>query len=212
MKFIIPARKGSTGFPNKNRYLFKHTAEILKEYSSDVIVSTNDDHIASLARKFNFCVHNRTEENARNISTTHAIMKEIVDFYNFEKNETLVMLYLTYPGRKFEDIKKAISFFEKSNSNSMLCYFNPDDSPYLMMYKIDDNRGEPVIKHNLCRRQDYRPCMRICHYIVMFKSIELKHLNNDLYNSNTTYMELEKKPWDIDTMSQFEKFLKEEQV
>ena len=41
--------------------------------------------------------------------------------------------------------------------------------------------GKQLVKHNLYRRQDYPKCFRICHMVSIFKSNQLKNLNNNLY-------------------------------
>ena len=53
---VIPARRNSKSLPFKNRFLFKFTAEFLKDNKlfDKVYVNSDDLHLKSLAQKYNF--------------------------------------------------------------------------------------------------------------------------------------------------------------
>ena len=50
--------------------------------------------------------------------------------------DNIIMLYLTYPERTYEDIKRAIKFYESNHAYSLLCKKKISTSPFLMMYEI----------------------------------------------------------------------------
>jgi len=186
MKIIIPARRGSEGLPLKNRMLFLYTANLLKIYSKNVIVSSDDKEIKKESRHHGFSFHERSRCSASSKASPKEFMEEIINDCNIDKDEIIMILYLTYPERNVADIDGAWDFFTKHNSDSMLCAKKVSVSPYMMAVKCGA-KGRQVIKHNYYRRQDYPECFEISHFICIFKVGELPNLNNNLYNKNTIF-------------------------
>lgn len=184
---LIPARKGSKGLPFKNRILFEYTANTIPEkYKKDTFVSTDDELIEDMSKKYGFNLHKRSKKSATDTATS----KNILEDFACNSKEYLITLYLTYPERKWLDIESGITFFNKHNSKSLLCKKKLKVSPYLMMYELENNKGKQIINHNLCRRQDYKPCFEISHFISIININELSSLNNNLYNENTNFMSI----------------------
>jgi len=206
IKYLIPARKGSKGLPGKNRLLFDETAKLLK--GKDVIVSTDDEILIEKSKEYNFNVHVRSEKNASDLATTKDFVLEIIKDLKFDKDDIIVMLYLTYPGRTLKDIENAINFFESNNANSLLCREKTSDSPYIMLFEKPDNKGEQVIKHNFSRRQDYLEVFKLCFFVCIFKVKEVVNLNNNMYNNDTIYYKLNDNIFDIDTIDDLERYYK----
>lgn len=206
IKYLIPARKGSKGLPYKNRMLFNFTSSIVKNHFKNVFVSSNDNFIKNLSYENNFNFHERSEKNSSDTSTTKEFVEEFINFYKFKDDDIIVMLMLTYPERKKEDIENAIKFFIKNNGKSLLCKKECFQTPYLMMFEEDNFKGKQVIKHNLCRRQDYRKVFEISHFISIFKVSEVKKLNNNLYNENTLFYNISNNTLDIDNKKDLENF------
>jgi CMP-N,N'-diacetyllegionaminic acid synthase len=198
---LIPARKNSKGFKHKNRHLFKHTAKIIPELLQDkTYIFTDDEEIIKLSKPYSFRVAKRDPLTAKDNSTTKDF---VLDFIGQINAKTVVLLYLTYPKRTWQDVNKAMSVFKDNDINSLLCKYDAIASPYLMMYELPDNMGKQIINHNLCRRQDYKKCFSISHYISIFNTKEVANLNNNLYNSNTYFLQINK-PIDIDTKKDFD--------
>ena len=199
---LIPARKGSKGIPFKNRILFCDTAKIIpNSLKSDTYVSTNDDFIMDLCKVYDLNVHKRTEESSQDRATSKDF---VLDFIKKSK-DYLITLYLTYPERTWDDVQRAISFFNEMVANSLLCKKKLKVSPYLMMYDLGDGKGRQIIHHDLCRRQDYKPCFEISHFVSIIKKSELSKLNNNLYNEDTIFYPICDKI-DIDTLQDLEKY------
>lgn len=206
IKYLIPARKNSKGLPFKNRMLFKNTADAIKKFSNDVFVSSDDEEIKKMSEEYNFNFHKRSARNASSEATTKDFVREFVNDLKFEDETIVVMLMLTYPNRNYFDIENCLNFFVKNNGKSLLCKKDINTTPYLMMFEKEDNLGEQVIKHNLCRRQDYRKVFELCHFISIFKVSEIEKLNNNLYNHDTVYYKIDKEIFDIDTIKDLELF------
>jgi CMP-N,N'-diacetyllegionaminic acid synthase len=195
LTFIIPARKGSKRFPFKNRILFKYTADLVKDYTDRVIVSTDDEFIIDLAKKYKFTVHKRKKRLSSDTSTTKDFMLDVEDKV---KKDNLCLLYLTYPYRTMEDIVKLYYYFIKNKHKSMITTQPVLTHPYLTIIK-KDNKVIQTVNHDLCRYQDYPITEEITHYLFFCKKGEINKLNNNLYNTKTTYFyNLDKRVTDID--------------
>ena len=180
--YIIPARKGSKGLPGKNKKLFNYTYDTIpKEILGNVIVTSDDIDIINMSAA---CRHILREDN---ISTDDASIKsvllDVVKKFELPDDDVICMLYLTYPGRTWDDIQKAIDYFYIEQAESLLCRKEVITHPFMCIY----NDGSQVIEHNLYRRQDYPETFEICHYIQICYVSELKKLNNNLYNRSTVY-------------------------
>ena len=197
--YVIPARKGSKGIPFKNRKLFEYTSTVIpkKEYSN-VIVSSDDDHILLSAKRYGFKTHIRSEGSSSDESSTKDFMTEIVN--DMVLDGDICMLYLTYPQRTWKEVGEAYDFFNKLEAKSLLCKEPAETHPYVCLYELDGSKGSQVINHNLCRRQDYPRCFKVCHKIAIFKKDEIKNLNSNLYNKDTIYFSTEK-TLDVDKYS-----------
>ena len=75
-----------------------------------------------------------------------------------------------------------------------------------MLFEESENRGSQVIKHDLYRRQDYRKCFHLSHYIHICKISEINRLNKNLYNPDTLYYPMER-VLDIDTLEDYHKYI-----
>ena len=185
---IIPARAGSKGWPGKNVRLFDHTASIIPvEYRKSVIVTTDDPTIAGLAIDYNFKVHDRDEPLSNDKADTKSVMRDVVKHHKIRPSSSVIMLYLTYPGRTWDDVSGMYNTFISSSAESMLCSQPVKTHPCLMMFPGPNSTGTQVIEHDMYQRQQYPECFEISHYICMFKPRELSKLNKNMYNSNTKF-------------------------
>ena len=202
---IIPARKGSKGLPGKNRILLDHTlSKIQKKYHKKVIISTYDDYIVKKVQNDwpNCKIHLRSKESALDTASTKQCLEEVIKDHSLHGD--LIMLYLTYPKRKWTEIEKAYNWYLKTGSKSLLCKESIEIHPFLCMYELESGKGRQIVEHNLYRRQDYPKCFKICHMITIFDTKELKQLNNNLYNEDTIYYKI-KPALDIDTPQDYRK-------
>ena len=205
MKIIIPARKGSKGLPFKNRKLFDYTVNTIpQELLSNVYVSTDDEMILEKAAAKNIATIKRKQHLAQDNTSTKDVMADVIKSLSLDPLETILMLYLTYPERSWDDVESAIKFFKKNKATSLLCKKDLPISPYLCMIE-DGIKGKQLIKHDLYRRQDYPNCFEISHFICLFKVLELNNLNNNMYNSNTIFYKI-RQVVDVDQPIDMENF------
>lgn len=200
--FIIPARKGSKGFPHKNRSLIDFTIESIPPVLREKILITTDDN--QIIKRFSdLKVVKRSTKNSDDMASMKDVLREIKP--NIETTN-IVLLYLTYPERTFNDITSTIKFFINKNAKSLLCKKPLNTSPFLMMFD-HGLYGSQIIKHNLYRRQDYQKCFEISHFVAIMRLSEIENLNNNLYNEETVFYPI-KNVIDVDLREDLQKYVK----
>tara|TARA_R110002110_G_scaffold234140_4_gene450265 strand:+ start:572 stop:1207 length:636 start_codon:yes stop_codon:yes gene_type:complete len=200
MRIIIPARLGSKGVPFKNRKLLSLTMETIPEkLRLKTIVSTNDPEIVrAVDEQYVGCaIHHRSEESCRDESSMKDCAVEVVEDLQIG-HEDVAILYLTYPERTWAQVESAYNWFRENSGKSLLCRQETQSHPFLCFYELPNGRGSPLVRHDLHRRQDYPSCFHVRHMISIFKGHELENLNENLYNDDTLFYEIDK-TLDVDT-------------
>lgn len=175
---IIPARGGSKGIPRKNvkdldgKPLIAYIIETALEVSEidRVIVSTDDDEIAEVAKKCGAEVpFTRPEELARDETPTLPVLQHAVKYLDRNENykvDTVVLLYATSPLVKAERVSEAIKMLKAGEFDSVLSvvedrkhYWIEKNGCYERLYpKVLKNRQytKPLFKENgaiyVCKR------------------------------------------------------------
>ena len=124
---FIPARGGSKGVPNKNikefagKPLIVHSIEYALNCSQidEVVVSTDDDKIAKIARKAGAKVIIRPPELSTDSATTESTIHHFLNKFN-KKPDILVLLQPTSPYRPKRSLENAISHFTENEFDSLL--------------------------------------------------------------------------------------------
>tara|TARA_R110002072_G_scaffold8922_8_gene44194 strand:+ start:69 stop:710 length:642 start_codon:yes stop_codon:yes gene_type:complete len=195
MKIFIPAREGSKGLPYKNRKLLGHTLSMIPDsYKSSVIISTNDQKIYDRAILDGFNAVWREDSLSQDEVSIKQVLSSLIKNENISCKETVIMLYLTYPERKWEEVEKILAFYLEHGATSLLCKKEIKSHPYLCMVESGDGKhGTQLVSHNLYRRQDYPICFEISHYVSIFQANEVQNLNDNLYNEKTFFYKIEDK-------------------
>ena len=124
---FIPARGGSKGVPNKNikefagKPLIVHSIEYALNCSQidEVVVSTDDDKIAKIARKAGARIVNRPPELSTDSAVTESAIHHFVNKFN-KKPDILVLLQPTSPYRPKGSLENAITHFTENGFDSLL--------------------------------------------------------------------------------------------
>lgn len=207
---IIPARKGSKRFKNKNRKLLYYTLdELPPEEYKQTIITTDDPAIKKEVSNTDVKVLDRDNELANDEASMKDVLIDVRESFGFiTKQDIFVLLYLTYPGRSYTDIEEARKFFDDHNSKSLLCRQPVKSHPYLCMYQKNNNRGSQIVEHNLYRYQDYPEVFELSHFISIMEAGVIEDLNPNLYNEDTVYFPLRRNVVDVDYKSDFDEFLR----
>jgi CMP-N,N'-diacetyllegionaminic acid synthase len=132
---IIPARGGSKRVPRKNlldlngKPLIAWSIEsgLKSEYIDKVIVSSDDDEILSISKKYKSNTIVRPLELASDTATTFDTIKHVID--NTKKYDYIVLLQPTSPLRNEEHIDEAIKLLGLKNSDAVVSVCETDHSP-----------------------------------------------------------------------------------
>ena len=145
---IIPARGGSKSIPRKNIALVAGKPLIYYTIRSAgqsklldaVLVSTDDEEIAAVARSFDAAVpFLRPEEFARDDSTDIEFMRHALEWLKAERGwepEILVNLRPTGPLRSGEDIDRVIQLMLETGCDSVRTVSRPRSNPF-KMWRVD---------------------------------------------------------------------------
>ena len=189
---LIPARGGSKGIKNKNiidlcgKPLIQYTIDAAKgsKYIDDVVVSTDSEAIADVARKCGAEIpFLRPVELATDTSKSIDVVVHAVDFLKKQGREYDCVLFLqpTQPLRTVEDIDLAVDTFYSNGRKSLVSVCEVENHPILMR---TINKG--ILEHLMncgsdCRRQDMSDyyCVNGCIYINPIEDINRNLSQND---------------------------------
>ncbi|MHA1200519.1 MAG: acylneuraminate cytidylyltransferase family protein [Candidatus Heimdallarchaeaceae archaeon] len=170
---IVPARGGSKGIKGKNlrilngKPLIEHTIfrAIESEYIDTIVLSSDDEEILSLGKKFPIIIMKRPLELAQDHTPMKEVVLDVLRRLDEEgkKFSSFVLLQPTSPLRERDDIDRTIESLYSSSSHSSvsICLFEPH--PFLAVSIDDNNRLSTYIKdtEKYERRQDYPDLYRI---------------------------------------------------
>lgn len=209
MKIIIPARRGSKGLPGKNRILLSSTIEIIPdEFINSTYVLTDDSKIKQISAGYGISSIDRPAETATDSASMKSSMEWTISHLKsigeMDHPEDILLLYLTYPERTWDDVTRAIKFYLEREAVSLLCKKPAPVSPFLMLMENGDHGIQPFY-HDLYRRQDYPSCFELSHYVCIFNSDYINSLNNNLYSSQTVFMPISS-AIDVDTQKDLDQY------
>jgi N-acylneuraminate cytidylyltransferase len=143
---IIPARGGSKGIPRKNLVNFSGKplmqwsidAALKSNYITDVVVSSDDDEILSLAQlNKEVIVIKRPKELAQDNSKTAPVLTHVLESLKEVKFDYLILLQPTSPLRTTEDIDLAFEKLFNSEATSLISVCELEHHPY-KSFKLDE--------------------------------------------------------------------------
>ena len=170
---------------------------------SKVVVSTEDDEIANIAKKLNAFIIKRPKKLATNTSQSIDVVKHAINFLERQDNlkiDFIVLLQPTSPLRTAEDIDKAISKYLKTECDSLVSVSESSHSPYFM-YKLQKNFLKPLLKNNTksTRRQDMPKTFQINGAIYITSRNMIMNKNILIGKNVLPYVMSKEKSIDIDS-------------
>ena len=169
--FLIPARGGSKGIPNKNiinllskpliGYTIEECFHLSKLYDCEICVSTDSNDIKNVAENFGLKVpFLRPEHLSNDTASSESVILHALDWYqnNGINFDFVVLLQPTSPLRKCNHIVDAINMYLENQKNSidmMVSVKISKANPYFNLFE-DNNNGmlTKSIKSSYIRRQD----------------------------------------------------------
>lgn len=140
---IIPARGGSKRVPRKNvldlcgKPLIAYTVEaaLKSKYIDKVVVSSDDEEILQISKKFGAETIKRPDILASDTATTFDAIKHAID--SLEKYEYIVLLQPTSPLRNSKHIDEAIELLKEKKASAVVSVCEMEHSP-LWSNTLDD--------------------------------------------------------------------------
>lgn len=146
---IIPARSGSKGIRNKNiidicgKPMMNHSIEaaINAECFDRVIVSTDSEYYAEIARTAGAEVVYRDESVSNDTATTYMVLEDLLKKIQIDF-EYFMLLQPTSPLRDHTHIKEAVSLFESQFSRfDFLASVKEADHPRVLVNPIGEDHS-----------------------------------------------------------------------
>lgn len=209
-RILIPARRNSKGLRFKNRKLFSYTIDsIPKELLCRVTVSTDDENIIEICKDLGIHYIDRPWHLADDEASMKSVVEHYVKTVQPDDRDSIVVMYLTYPQRKWEDVEAALKYMNDYGASSLLGRVEINGThPYLYMREVNGICGEQLTPHNLYRRQSYPVCFEISHYLCITKAWAVSGLNSNMYADNTIFYRINNKVIDVDSESDLQEFNK----
>lgn len=166
--YLIPARGGSKGVPRKNIRLLgglpliahsiRH-ALACAENPEDVVVSTDSEEIAKVAREYGASVpFMRPAELATDTAGSREVMLHAVDTLNAQGRgyDTIILLQPTSPFRNPADIVAAAKLYDKCRPDMVVSVKQAQANPYYNAFECDSKGCLKISKGDglITRRQD----------------------------------------------------------
>ena len=138
--YIIPARGGSKGLPGKNIRLlgnkpliaYSIEAAVNSIFKGTVIVSTDDEEIATVGKKYGAAVpFMRPDELATDAASTMDLVFHAINFYKQQHVffDLVVVLQPTSPLRTSSDIDLAISLMKEKKVDAVVSVCESEHHP-----------------------------------------------------------------------------------
>jgi len=132
---IILARGGSKRLPRKNildlngKPLIAYSIEagLQSKYIDKVIVSSDDEEILSISKKFGADIIKRPNKLANDTATSLDAIKHTIE--NTDKYDYIILLQPTSPLRNAKHIDEAIELLEIKKANAIVSICEMDHSP-----------------------------------------------------------------------------------
>lgn len=207
---IIPARAGSKGIKDKNivdlngKPLIAYSIEaaLKSKYIDKIVVSTDGEEIAQVAKKYGAEVpflrpKNISLDTSKTIEAVTHCIEELKK--QGEKYDYMILLQPTQPLRQAWHIDEAIEFIIKKDEEALLSVSKVKDHPILTRTIDENNHTINLLQETSTkRRQDFQSYYKVNGAIYINKINE--NLNNEtsLNDNKLAYIMDEKYDIDID--------------
>lgn len=209
--YIIPARGGSKGIPNKNivdlhgRPLIDYTISATLSVTSPdrVILSTDSDRIAEVGEQCGLNVgYRRPSELATDRAGSREVILHAMDWYertvgNFD---CIVLLQPTSPLRNADDIRGALELYNH-DIDMVVSVTEASANPYYNCYEVDENGFLHISKGAglLTRRQDAPDAWEYNGAVYVINPRSIKEMPLGKFEKRVPYTMPRERSIDIDT-------------
>src|SRR5574344_33525 len=178
---IIPARGGSKRLPRKNvldlcgKPLIAYSIEagLQSKYIDKIVVSSDDEEILQISKKFGAETIKRPDYLAGDTATTFDAIKHTIE--NVEKYDYIVLLQPTSPLRNEKHIDEAIELLEEKQADAIVSVCEMDHSPLWSNILPEDGNMRGFLREEILnkRSQDLEKYYRLNGAIYICKTYKL---------------------------------------
>jgi len=191
---IIPARGGSKRLPKKNvldlagqpLIAWSIEAGLKSKYIDRVIVTSDDNEILDISKKYGAEIIKRPDELASDTATTFDAIKHAID--SVTKYDYVVLLQPTSPLRNDRHIDEAIELLESKNAHAIVSICEMDHSPLWSNTLPEDGNMSNFLRDEVInkRSQDLETYYRLNGAIYICKTNNLLEeksffIKNDIF-------------------------------
>ena len=169
--YIIPARGGSKGIPRKNikplagKPLICYSIDTARALGADdrhIVLSTDDDEIAAVARRYGLPIdYRRPAALATDTAGSREVIIDAMDYADRSGigYDCVVLLQPTSPLRDTEDVTRCIDLYARTRPDMAVTTVQAADNPYYNCFETDPEGCLHVSKGEglYTRRQDAPP-------------------------------------------------------
>jgi len=198
---IIPARGGSKRLPRKNildlcgkpLIAWSIEAGLKSQYIDKVVVTSDDDEILAISKKYGADIINRPDELASDTSTTFDAIKHTID--NLNTYDYVVLLQPTSPLRDEMHIDEAIELLESKNTDAIVSVCEMDHSPLWSNTLPDDGSMSNFMRDEVLnkRSQDLEKYYRLNGAVYICKTEKLLEEKSFFLKENICAYKMNKK-------------------
>jgi pseudaminic acid cytidylyltransferase len=211
---IIPARGGSKRIPRKNikdflgKPILAYSIETAQKSAlfDEVMVSTEDEEIAAIARKYGASVpFMRSAKNADDYTGTMAVIQEVLGCYSDQnvRFNYACCIYPTAPLIDTEHLKKGFDLLTEQQYETTFPVV-PFSSPIWRGLEIDEKGTAKMLwpEYMKSRSQDLKP---VYHDAGQWYWVDISKISDKLFTDNTGTIVLnDMHVQDIDSLSDWE--------
>ncbi len=178
---IIPARGGSKRLPRKNilalagkpLIAWSIEAGLKSKYIDKVVVTSDDNEILDIAKKFGSDIIKRSEELASDTATSFDAIKHTID--SLEKYDYIILLQPTSPLRDEKHIDDAIKLLVSKEADAVVSICEMDHSPLWSNTLPEDGNMNRFLRDEVInkRSQDLEKYYRLNGAIYICKTDKL---------------------------------------
>jgi len=204
---VVPARGGSKRLPRKNildlgnkpLIAWSIEAGLNSRYVDKVIVSSDDDEILNIAKKYNSEIIKRPASLASDTATSFDALKHTIE--NVETYDYIILLQPTSPLRSSQHIDEAIELLMSKNADAIISITEMDHSPLWSNTLSEDGDMSTFLREEVknIRSQDLEKYYRINGAIYICETERLLKKENFFIDDNIfSYVMDRKSSIDID--------------
>ena len=209
---IITARGGSKRIPRKNIkdflgkpiIAYSIEAALKSGIFEEVMVSTDDEEIADIARKYGASVpFLRSENTSNDFATTADVLTEVIEKYTElgRSFDSFTCIYPTAPFVTAEKLQKAKETFEKEDAESLVPVVRFSFPPQRGFVCRDSFIKFQYPEFALKRSQDLEPIYHDCGQFYMLKTSAFLEKKTMVMDRTVPFIVPETEVQDIDTES-----------